>query len=251
MNDDNWYQDNDDTAGSYREDESYGNDGGSMQPKPGMSTGVKVLIGCGVVGGVMALVCCGGFMYLGSQFAGMMTEDPAEIQVIQEDIADIDLPDGFSPEGGADGELFGFAGQAAIFAENDSVIMLIQVKGPEGTTDEQMLEQFQQQLGQQGQNGNIKIESTEERLVTIAGEETTIEIVKGTDQNGKEIRQVKGAFRGRGGAAIVLYFSPEEDWDEDRVVQMLESIKTGAGGNADVDESDDAAESVTDDLPAE
>ncbi|MCA9109386.1 MAG: hypothetical protein KDA52_05535, partial [Planctomycetaceae bacterium] len=222
MADDNWYQDSDEANRSFREDPSYGSDEGFGQPKSGMSTGVKVLIGCGVVGGLMALVCCGGFVYLGSQFAGMMTEDPAEIRAIQEDIADIDLPDGFSPKGGANGELFGFSGKAAIFAENESMFMLIQVKGPDGTTDEQMLEQFQQQLGQQGQNQNIKIESTEDRSVTIAGQETTIEIVKGTDQNGKEIRQVKGAFQGRGGAALVLYFCPEADWDEERAIGIFE-----------------------------
>ncbi len=266
MNDDNWYQDSDRGQRSYREDETFGNNGGTVEPKPGMRTGVKVLIGCGVVGGVMALMCCGGFVYMGSQVAGMMTDDPVKIEEIREGIADVELPEEFSPQGGLDAEMFGMGMEMAIYEGPDSdALLLMQMKGPTGFDAKQMQQSIEQQLDQQGQNRELDIESTEERTITIAGAETTIEIAKGKDSEGKEMRQVTGVFQGRGGAAFVMYFSPEESWDEQRVVQLLESIQTvdGQAAAEDVEElnSDEPVEHKlpteddklpsADDLPAE
>jgi len=36
---------------------------------------------------------------------------------------------------------------------------------------------------------------------------------------------VTGTFPGRGGPAMLLYQVPEDEWDEDQVVQMIESIQ--------------------------
>ena len=237
MNDDNWYQDSADDEPSYREDPRYASDDRSLQPKTGMSTGVKVLIGCGVIGGVMALVCCGGFMYLGMQVANMATEDPVEVRNISDEIADIELPDEFVPKFGMQGEMFGVGGQMAAYEDGEKVLMLMQMKGPAGFDAEQMRQEFQRQLNQQGRNTDINIESTEQKEITLAGEETTIQIIKGTGEGGKEMRQVQGVFKGRDGAAFVMYISPEEDWDEELVIQLLETISTG-NEPTDVDKGD-------------
>ncbi|MEZ6146732.1 MAG: hypothetical protein R3B91_15210 [Planctomycetaceae bacterium] len=270
MADDNWYQDSDEANRSFREDPSYGADAGYVQPKPGMSTGVKVLIGFMIVGGVAVLVCCGGIAFFGYKFAQMTTEDPEEIRTIQEGIADIDVPDTLTPKAGVNAQVMGVGMQMAVYEDGDSVLMLMQMNGPPGMDAAQMRQQFQQQLDQQGQNRNIEVESSEQRDVTIAGEETTIEIVKGKDGQGKEMRQVNGVFQGKGGAAFIVYICPEENWDEERAIGIFESIQTGAhqqeagagndmseptdelGDTSDkIAEPGDVNEAETGDLPAE
>lgn len=251
MNDDNWYQDSADDDRSYREDPSYAGDGGYVQPQSGMSTGVKVLIGCGVIGGVMALACCGGFMYLGMQVANMATEDPVEVRNISDEIAEIDLPDEFVPKFGMQGEMFGVGGQVAAYEDGEKVLMLMQMKGPAGFDAEQMQREFQRQLDQQGRDTDINVESTEQREITLAGQETTVQIIKGTSKDGKEMRQVHGVFNGRDGAAFVMYISPEEEWDEGQVIQLLETISTGNEPQA-VDGGDTSEDGITEtDEPVE
>ena len=222
MSEDNWYQNYDDPGRPADPD--------APVPKPGMSTGMKVLIGVLIAGGVMLLLCCGGIVFVTSRVYSMTTDDPAKIQEIKEQIAQIDLPQEWRPVRGFDGGFFGFQLDSAIYEKviykkGDAVFMVMQVDVPGAVPEEQLREEIRHSMHQQGQNSEIEVESKEERTLTIAGEETIFEFVKGTTQDGREVRQVSGTFSGRGGPAFLFYRVPEEDWNEDQVIDLLESIQ--------------------------
>jgi hypothetical protein len=217
MSEDNWYQNYDDAGRPA--------DPHAPVSKRGMSTGMKVLIGVLIAGGVMLLLCCGGLFFVGSRFRSMMTDDPVKVQEIREQIAGIDLPEEWEPVGGFDGGFFGFQIDSVIYKKGDAVFTLMQINVPGEISAEELREQVTQSMQQQGQNSEIDVESKEERTLTIAGEETTLEFVKGTTQDGQEVRQVKGTFSGRGGPALLFYQVPEADWDDEQVVNLLESIQ--------------------------
>lgn len=77
-------------------------------PRPaGMSTGAKVLIAIGVLGGLCVLVCCGGFLAIGwkvqKMAENMEIKDPAKIREMTTQIVDqIDIPPQFQPSEATD-----------------------------------------------------------------------------------------------------------------------------------------------------
>ncbi len=216
MNEDNWYQDSDDYNAP--------DDDAAYAPKPGMSTGMKVFIGVMIVGGATALLCCGGAYYFFSNVL-QFTDDPAEIQKIQEEITGIEIPEGLEAEGGMTMAMVGVQMKMAIYQGNKSALMLMQMVGPGQMSEAQMRDQFRESMKQQDQDSDITVESTEERVFTVNGEDATFEFIKGTTAEGEAVRQVSGMFAGRGGTAFLLYHVPEEDWNEEQVVKMIESLQ--------------------------
>lgn len=201
------------------------------QRDAGMSTTTKVILAIGGLFCVALLVCCGIAMWFGNKavntIAESTTENPAEIQSIADSIASIQIPEVYQPQTGVDFDL-GFSMQMAIFSRNaggqQGAVVLMQMAAPGQQNDEQMKAQFRQQMQQSGQNQEITVESSETRTFTIDGEECDFEFVAGTDQSGNPVRQVMGVFPGRGGAAFLVVFESEEDWDEEAVVELIESI---------------------------
>ena len=68
----------------------------AYEQKQGMSTGVKVLIILLCVGGGSFVLCCGGGIYwFSSNFNASV--DPAAVEEVTAEIAEIEIPDGFQP----------------------------------------------------------------------------------------------------------------------------------------------------------
>ena len=196
-------------------------DGG--EPKRGMSTGVKVLLILGGVFGVLAVLCCGAGIYLFNKFSKAMTTDPAQVAAIQQDIAGINLPEGFKPQGGFDWTL-GIKIKAAIYSRSGSeMLMLMQM--PSTASEEEMRQQMQDSLAKQGKKQELRVESRETRTVIIDGKEVPFEFTKGTQEgSGRAMRQVIGVFPGRDGTAMLMYTAPEDQWKDEEVMAMLRSI---------------------------
>ena len=147
---------------------------------PKVQTTRTRVLGIAIVGGVMAMLCCGGVYYFVSSVFDL-TDDPVQIRKLQEEIAGIEIPEGLEAQGGVTMDLgmLGFQMKMAIFQGDQSALMLMQMTGPGQMSDAQMREHFQQGLQQQGQDSDITIESTEERVLTVNGEEVTFELGQG------------------------------------------------------------------------
>jgi hypothetical protein len=197
-------------------------DGGP--PKRGMSTGMKVLLIVGGIFGVLAVVCCGVGYYVYDRIANSVTSDPAKVAAIQEEIVSIRLPPGFTAQGGMDLGLGPMKVKAAIYVRNGrEMLMLMQMPGV--ASDEEMRKQMEETFEKQGQRQDVKVRSREVRKIQINGQEYPFEFtqgVQGEDQH--PVRQVIGVFPGKQGTAMLMYMCPEEDWDEEEVIEMLNSI---------------------------
>lgn len=201
----------------------------SPEPKKaGMSTAMKVLLVLLVGGGLAVVLCCGGAFWFGSR-AFQTTTVPAEVVAKSNEIADVAIPETFKPTMAMTFNL-GVSMKMAVFArnnnpENGGALILMQMSGPGMDNEQQMKQQFQTSMQQQGQNQNITVEEQETRPFTIDGEEVEFEFIKGKNpENGAQVRQVQGVFSGRGGTAFLMIMENEEDWDEDQVVAIIESL---------------------------
>ncbi|REJ90739.1 MAG: hypothetical protein DWQ34_16695 [Planctomycetota bacterium] len=198
----------------------------SEREKSGMATSTKVILAVVGIGGVALLVCCGVAIWFFSQSFDVI-ENPDDVQAMADSIATIEIPAPYQPYRGMKFDL-GVSMQMALFSRNggnqQGAVVLMQMAAPGQQNDEQMKAQFRQQMQQSGQNQEINVESSETRTFVIDGEECDFEFVSGTDQSGNQVRQVTGVFPGRGGAAFLMVLEQEDNWDEDAVVQMIESI---------------------------
>lgn len=201
--------------------------------KKGMSTGVKILIGLLAGGGVFALICCGGLFYLGQKVIDSAVETPEEVRQVSESIVHMEVPERFTPKLGIKFELFGVGMAMARYIDEDSksVITLMQTSQPGGDAPEHEMERIEESLDQQGlgdqfRKAEIENAEVEPRNLTIRGKEVEFKFVKGQNaETGEELRQIMGTFPGNGGAAILLIQIPAESYNEDEIVQMIESIE--------------------------
>lgn len=196
--------------------------------KPGMSKTTKVLLILAGVGCVFGLLCCGGVGFFAWKFRNSFSDDPVVARKVQSDIVSIDIPAEFQPIGSVD---FVFMKGVAYKGKNEkSIIMLGEFKAPGDPKDqmEQMQLQFRQGLrkGNDKAEQNFEVESRESHTFTIRGTEVSFEFEKGKMKPGdEESLRVSGTFPSNGGAGALFLMVPAEDYDEDDIKEMIESIK--------------------------
>jgi len=195
-------------------------------PKPrGMSTTAKVLLILGGLFGLGCVLCCGGVMYMGARGVSM---EPEGVKKVTAEIADIEIPENFTPQQSMNIGMFGSGMKTVIYVDKDhpgSMLMLMQMSVPMGNNPKQQAD-FEKGFQQGGaQNAHVKKESIELRDFEIRGKSAQFQYIKGTTDDGKSVRQVNGAFSGKGGAAMLMLLVPDEDYDEEAVVKLIESIK--------------------------
>ena len=214
-------------------DDDFEDDYVEERRKPGMSTSAKILIGVLIFGGVCVIACCGGIYWL-STSAFEMTEKPAEVVEMADSIASIDVPEEYQPTAGitVNVPFVNINMKMSVFARNPDnqeggAVMLMQMSGPGMENEQQMRQQFEAQMEQQGQNKNIVEESSEIKNFTIDGEEVAFEFVSGKNPDtDKKVHQVTGLFPGQNGMVFLMIYETDENWDEEQVTKMIESIST-------------------------
>jgi len=211
--------------------------------KPGMSTGVKVLIGILAGGGLLTVLCCGGVFFFGWSVAKQveLKTTPEAVREIGSKIAGIDIPAEYAPQAGLKMELFGVVMAIATYsnADGDAGVVLMESKFPEqpgqqGQMEMQLEQQFQEieNMYQQQSLGKFysreKLSDTEStsRELTVRGAPVQFQFTKGKGMvSGQEMREVAGSFPSKGGRVKIIVQMPEEDYNEEEVVKMIESIK--------------------------
>jgi len=204
-----------------------------------MSGTTKVLLGCGIGCGFLMLLACGGIFVAGYFATGMVkeaiVEDPARIRTLTNDIVTIDIPAGLEPRMGFDAKVPVSHAPfltAAIYANEKQKSNLILMEFQSDMFGKEGREGFQKQIedsmerqGQRQQQFQVKESKSHE--TTIHAEAAKFTIAKGVDQsdNNKELWQVMGEFKGTSGPAIFIFRAPLEDYTEEQIVEMLDSMK--------------------------
>jgi hypothetical protein len=192
------------------------------------SSTTKVLAIVLIGGGLALVLCCGGgawFVY--NRVGQMMITEPDAVRARAAAIADITIPDAYQPQMAMDMSTIGLPMTMCMFGRTggDGGIMLMEMSGPMAEDQEQMRRQFQQGMQQQGQNQEINVTSTETRTYEIDGEEYDFEFVQGTRKSDNlAMRQVMGVIPGKTGAAFLMVFENEANWDESAITGMIESM---------------------------
>lgn len=208
------------------------------QPKQGMSSTAKVLLILGSIGGLALLVCCGVGAFVVYRFKDSVSvaTTPAAVRQQTQEIMQVEVPDEFPPMMGMKFKFGPVDMRYAIYGTqgNDASMLLImemksmpgQGQGDARQMRDQMLQGMRQNQQQHGQQMvNVVEESSESRDFTINGQKVPFEFIKGKNAvDGTAYRQVVGVIPSGDGFIMIMLTTPESQYDEDKVVKMIESI---------------------------
>ncbi len=200
---------------------------GQLDPPVRKSNTAKILLivlGIVVIG---ALLCCGGgglFFY--TQRPLQTTTAPAEVKAKTAAIADIDVPEGFTPAMAMDMNLYVMTMQMTFYDGHGSgMLMVAQVQAPQGANDAQMEQQLRTSMQQQNMGEQLTIKSSESKTVQVDGNDVDFMIAKATNnKDSSDWHQVSGTFPGKKGTAFLIFQQPDTSYDEAKTLHMLESI---------------------------
>jgi hypothetical protein len=178
-----------------------------------------------VVAGLCVLsiiAACVAFKLAGDRVSKSMTSDPQAAATAGHQIADYDLPAGFSEQ-----MAMNFMGYQIVMIGSDksSTSMLIELAQftNSNLSPEEMQKSMQAYIDQQSGTSS-GMQTVETRTMTIRGVETSVIIREGKAQAGYTLRQLIAAFPGKSGQAMVIIQDVTQDWDDDLVDTFIESI---------------------------
>ena len=188
-----------------------------------------------VLGSLLALCACSAAIVFGTglwsfgklvQFAdSSTTEDPQEVAQIASEIADFSLPDSYTTQYGIKIATFSMVQYTTRSEQN--YIFLTQFPAGTSINPDEMI----RQIRDNSRNPNSVWYHTdthlvEQKPVTIRGEETTLSISEGTDDQGELYRMANAKFQGNGeGPALFMIVGPADQWDEAMVADFITSIR--------------------------
>jgi hypothetical protein len=187
----------------------------------------KTLIWVGVILGfcvcvAVVVVLAGGALL--NKAKDLIITDPAQVKSIAGEIADYKLPPGYVEQMGMD---FGVSRFVVIMNDSPDVDPIIMLMGfdASGTSAEQMQEQLQRTLEQQTGSSGITWDKTEERQMTIRGQDVKVVVRDGHDGAGNLVRQLAATFEGKTDQALVMIQGRVDHWDEEMINDFLASIQ--------------------------
>ena len=200
------------------------------QKKP-MSTGLKVALILLAAGGVLMLVCCGGMAFVVNKVKNNISEDPAVVRARTKDVTDIEIPDDFQPVMSMDliiMKMFVYETkkQDGQTKKHDGMLMIAELH-QNFAKDQNAEAQMKDAMNKQGKGQpDLDIIKSETREFEIKGKPASFKFSEAQDpKTKKEFRQVTGSFPGKAGTAMLVLQVPANEYDEEEIVEMIESIK--------------------------
>ena len=196
--------------------------------KKGMSPLLMVLLVFVGLGGLGFLLCLGGGFFLYSQSDFEFDDDPEVVIAQTAEMMEIEIMEGLEP---------------ASWVHINMLVMTITMVGYEreigegflliGEVDVAMSAMDDDEMEREvrgsmaGEESSLRIEEMEFREFEIRGETAEFQFGRGEDrETGKPGREVSGVFPGRGKKrAIMMLQIDEEQYDEEAVIAMIESIR--------------------------
>jgi len=200
----------------------------------------KFLIFLGIVFVLIFALCCGGVFYFRSYVTSSISQQPAEVQAIGDEIASLRVPAPLEPVGGGRFKI-PFVGtliaEGAAYSDKEHKCVLILGsfgQALDQNTKDKLLESLKSGQFQQNSAAKDKNDSNEElKDVTKSHVERTIRDQKGNFEitegvgvrtNKRKIR-VQGAFLGKTGPAILIIEAEEGTLSLEKVKELIDSIE--------------------------
>lgn len=212
---------------------SLGPDAMPPPQKKRLSCGCMALIALAVLGGLVALVCCGGIVGMGVYFKDAVSDDPAVIARVSGQIAEIDVPGELKPKASfkmnvpfSDKQLMTWV----VYMDEATQSMLMLGTFGEamaGMDQNDFQKGFRQSMEEQGVSHKESVAQwqTHEKEITVRGEPVTFFFGTGEDDSGNRRIQVTGTFQGNQGPAMLTFTGDAEKYPEERITEVIESIR--------------------------
>jgi hypothetical protein len=188
-----------------------------------------------IIGSLLALCACTAVILAGTglwgfgkfvQFAdNSTTEDPQEVAQIASEIADFEIPAGFDAQYGI--KIGTFSMVQYTTRREETYIFLTQFPSGTSINPDEMLRQIRNNSRNPNSPWyNVDTDLVEQRPVTIHGEQTTLSISEGTNDQGVLYRMANAKFQGQGvGPSLVMIVAPADEWDPGMVEDFIASIQ--------------------------
>jgi hypothetical protein len=187
------------------------------------SIGRVILI---LISGTLALcLCLTAAGYLAVRSAGWIMArsfetDSATVAEVGGNIADYELPSGFSDAYAAD--LAGFSMVSFTNADRHSHIYLFQAPASLAMEQVDMEKQLRQGAGHEDW---ANVTEVERRTCEIRGEQTTMVVSEGFNHENVPYRTASALFAGKDGTALVNISMPSASWDQTMVDEFIASLR--------------------------
>jgi hypothetical protein len=187
-----------------------------------------------ILGSLLVLCACTTAILLGTglwsfgkvvQFADQSTtEDPREVARIASEIADFSAPEGFTTQYGIKISTFSMVQYTT--PNEDTYIFLTQFPAGTSINPDEMMRQIRDNSRNPNSHWyNTDTQLVEQKQVDIRGEESTLSISEGTNDQGELYRMANAKFQGKGkGPALLMLVGPADQWDEAMVADFIASI---------------------------
>ena len=136
------------------------------------------------------------------------------------EIADLDLPDGYTPDFVAD--LIAYTVVSYTPSNGHGHLYLIQSGD---TSVGKSLDTVLNEMQPGAYNASSRMTVLETRPMTVRGQQTTLVISEGINGEGAVYRQAMVSFEGKGGPAMVIISDLIDDWSESTVESFLASLR--------------------------
>jgi hypothetical protein len=198
-----------------------------------MSTAGKVLLILGTIGGVCALLCCGGGAFFAWKFKDAMTSDPAKIRERTEAMIDIKIPEPLAPDRSINVGVMQFTNYAARQEGDFGILLfgelnrsLVQRDDMARQQLEVQMEQHMQQLAPGARAGKGVPSAHEEIPMTINGKPVKFELAEYAGSGTRPTMvKVTGFFWGKKGYVGLILECSRSLLTNDQIKEMLDSIK--------------------------
>ncbi|MCA8986284.1 MAG: hypothetical protein KDA78_01495 [Planctomycetaceae bacterium] len=194
----------------------------------GWKTVLIVLLSCT---GLMFACCCGiGYMFY--SMAPTIEQDPEVARQTAQKLLGVELEEGAKPQVAMKMNLLSMLnveGAVVQLPEQSGVLVVAGLDG-QLASNPQFTKSIEDAIQKEAGSENLKVLNTEVKEVQIDGQGTSVTIIEAQvpakgDQAEKNVRQVRALINGSGDKKIFfMMIIPEEKWDEQKTIELLESL---------------------------
>lgn len=146
--------------------------------------------------------------------------DQDKVAAVAAEIADFELPIGYSPEFSASFDVYTLVSYTP--GKGSSHLYLVQ---SQNAADAEKLLQAMKDIIPGEYDPAAGMTAIETRPVTVRGEQTTLILSEGLNGEGESYRQAMVVFKGNGGPALLVFSTPVAAWNLETLEALVASIQ--------------------------